>query len=90
MTHELRTPLNAIIGFSGLLKDSPRLDGQDARHARLIGDASATLLDLVNSVLDFSRLEAGAVELDPAPFDPADRGGARWSICSPTRPPRRA
>ncbi len=71
MTHELRTPLNAIIGFAGLLKDSPRLDTQDARHARLIGDASATLLDLVNSVLDFSRLEAGAVELDPTPFDPA-------------------
>ena len=76
MTHELRTPLNAIIGFAGLLKDSPRLDGQDARHARLIGDASATLLDLVNSVLDFSRLEAGAVDLDPAPFDPAIEAGA--------------
>jgi PAS domain S-box-containing protein len=74
MTHELRTPLNAIIGFAGILGDSPRLEGQDARHARLISDASATLLDLVNSVLDFSRLEAGAVELDPAPFDPAAEG----------------
>ncbi|HEX4097039.1 MAG TPA: ATP-binding protein, partial [Caulobacteraceae bacterium] len=71
MTHELRTPLNAIIGFAGVLKDSPRLEGADARHARLICDASGTLLELVNSVLDFSRLEAGAVELDPAPFDPA-------------------
>ncbi|MFI4973012.1 MAG: ATP-binding protein [Caulobacterales bacterium] len=70
MTHELRTPLNAIIGFAGILKESPNLHGQDARHARLIRDASGTLLDLVNSVLDFSRLEAGAVELDPAPFDP--------------------
>ena len=71
MTHELRTPLNAIIGFAGILKSSPRLDGQDARHARLIGDASETLLELVNSVLDVSRLDAGAVELDPAPFQPA-------------------
>jgi PAS domain S-box-containing protein len=71
MTHELRTPLNAIIGFAGILKDSPRLNGADARHARLICDASGALLELVNSVLDFSRLEAGAVELDPAPFDPA-------------------
>jgi PAS domain S-box-containing protein len=71
MTHELRTPLNAIIGFAGVLKDSPRLEGADARHARLICDASGALLDLVNSVLDFSRLEAGAVELDPVPFDPA-------------------
>ena len=70
MTHELRTPLNAIIGFAGLLKASPRLEGVDARHARLISDASDTLLSLVNDVLDFSRLEAGAVELDPEPFDP--------------------
>jgi PAS domain S-box-containing protein len=76
MTHELRTPLNAIIGFAGVLNGSPRLKGQDARHARLISDASATLLDLVNSVLDFSRLEAGAVELDPAPFDPAAEAAA--------------
>jgi PAS domain S-box-containing protein len=76
MTHELRTPLNAIIGFAGVLRGSPRLKGEDARHARLICDASATLLDLVNSVLDFSRLEAGAVELDPAPFDPAAEAAA--------------
>jgi PAS domain S-box-containing protein len=71
MTHELRTPLHAIIGFAGVLKDSPRLEGPDARHARLIGEASQTLLGLVNDVLDLSRLEAGAVELDPAPIDPA-------------------
>jgi PAS domain S-box-containing protein len=76
MTHELRTPLNAIIGFAGVLNGSPRLTGDDARHAKLISDASATLLDLVNSVLDFSRLEAGAVELDPAPFDPAAEAAA--------------
>jgi CheY-like chemotaxis protein len=82
MTHELRTPLNAIIGFAGILNDSPRLRGQDARHARLIHDASATLLDLVNTVLDFSRLEAGAVELDPAPFDPAGLGAAIVDLLS--------
>ena len=76
MTHELRTPLNAIIGFSSLLTHSDRLIGQDARQARLIHQASATLLDLVNSVLDFSRLDAGAAELDPAPFDPAAEAGS--------------
>ncbi len=70
MTHELRTPLNAIIGFSGLLNSSKDLSGQDERHARLINDASRNLLELVNGVLDFSRLEAGAAELDPCPFDP--------------------
>ena len=71
MTHELRTPLNAIVGFSGVLKGSPRLAPEDARHAYLISDASDTLLTLVNSVLDFSRLEAGAVELEAKSFDPA-------------------
>jgi len=82
MTHELRTPLNAIIGFAGVLSGSPRLEGDDARHARLIREASGTLLDLVNSVLDFSRLEAGAVELDPAPFDPAAEAAAIVDLMS--------
>jgi PAS domain S-box-containing protein len=70
MSHELRTPLNAIIGFSGVLKDSRELSERDARHARLIGDASDTLLLVVNDVLDFSKLESGAFELDPQPCDP--------------------
>jgi PAS domain S-box-containing protein len=70
MSHELRSPLNAIIGFSGVLKGSPCLTRRDARHAGLIADASDAMLVVVNDVLDFSRLESGAVELDPEPFDP--------------------
>ena len=70
MTHELRTPLNAIVGFSGILRRSASLQPEDAHHAGLIHDASTTLLQLVNSVLDFSRLEAGAVEVEARPFDP--------------------
>jgi signal transduction histidine kinase/AmiR/NasT family two-component response regulator len=70
MSHELRTPLNAIIGFSGVLKDSGALTERDARHAQLISEASATLLLVVNDVLDFSKLESGAFELDPQPCDP--------------------
>ncbi|MFI4933500.1 MAG: ATP-binding protein [Caulobacterales bacterium] len=72
MTHELRTPLNAIIGFSGVLASSTRLAPADTRHANLIHDASNTLLELVDSVLDFSKLEAQAVELESKPFDPAE------------------
>ncbi len=70
MTHELRTPLNAIIGFSGVLKSSPRLAGEDGRHASLIHEASNALLEMVNSVLDYSKLEAGAAQLELRPFDP--------------------
>jgi PAS domain S-box-containing protein len=71
MTHELRTPLNAIVGFSGVLKGSTRLAGEDARHAGLIHEASNALLELVNSVLDYSKLEAGAAQLEARAFDPA-------------------
>ena len=70
MTHELRTPLNAIIGFAGVLRGSSALSERDAHHVGLIQDASNTLLSVVNDVLDFSRLEAGGVELDPQPFGP--------------------
>ena len=71
MTHELRTPLTAIIGFSSLLRKADDLKPRHARHVGLINDASENLLSVVNDVLDFSRLEAGAVELDAQPFDPA-------------------
>ncbi|MGH7010366.1 MAG: histidine kinase dimerization/phospho-acceptor domain-containing protein, partial [Caulobacteraceae bacterium] len=70
MSHELRTPLNAIIGFAGLLEGSSKLDPGNARHAHLIAEASASLLDTVNSILDFSKFEAGSVELESRPFDP--------------------
>jgi PAS domain S-box-containing protein len=76
MTHELRTPLNAIIGFAGVLKGSADLTQRDARHVGLIGDASGALLTVVNDVLDFSKLESGAFELDPQPFDPLALAGS--------------
>ncbi|MFI4933010.1 MAG: ATP-binding protein [Caulobacterales bacterium] len=69
MTHELRTPLNAIIGFSGVLRDSSDLTAKDARHAGLINEASATLLVVVNGVLDFSKLDSGAFEFEAQPFE---------------------
>jgi PAS domain S-box-containing protein len=70
MTHELRTPLTAILGFAGVLRQSRTLAAQDARQAGLIHDASQTLLGVIGDVLDFSKMEAGAFELDPEPFDP--------------------
>lgn len=65
MSHELRTPLNSIVGFSGLLRESGELNGAKAeRHARIVHDASLTLLSIVNDVLDVSKLEASSLELD--------------------------
>ena len=69
-SHEIRTPLTSIIGFSAFLKASPTLSDKERRYAERISAASNALLGVINDVLDYSRLEADAFELDPAPFDP--------------------
>jgi signal transduction histidine kinase len=65
MSHELRTPLNAIIGFSEIIK----LDRDDARdrhprYAEYIHDAGKMLLEIINSLLDLARIEAGKMTLE--------------------------
>jgi len=70
MSHELRTPLTAILGFSELLQTSKTLMCDDARAASRINTASRTLLTVVNDVLDFSKMEAGAVDLEAEALDP--------------------
>jgi signal transduction histidine kinase len=62
MTHELRSPLTSIIGFAGMLAASGDLTDRDKRFVERIQFASNGLLDLVNNVLDLSKLEAGAME----------------------------
>ena len=89
MTHELRTPLTAIVGFAGVLRHSKSLSERDARHAGLIHDASQTLLGVVGDVLDYSKLEAGAFELDPEPFDPVATARSAVAIVAGNGPPPR-
>ena len=67
MSHEIRTPLNAITGGLHRLRRNGLLAGQDEQLAR-IDAASRHLLDLINGVLDLSKIEAGKFTLDVAPF----------------------
>ncbi|GAK34027.1 hypothetical protein JCM17846_31790 [Iodidimonas nitroreducens] len=72
MSHELRTPLNAVIGFSGLIIDQKDRSFQPAKiidYAENIQAAGHHLLQIVNDLLDMSRIEIGAVDLKPEDFD---------------------
>lgn len=62
ISHEIRTPLNAIVGFSGLLEDADEEERKE--FVRIINNNSDLLLDLVNDVLDLSRLESGSYNLN--------------------------
>jgi signal transduction histidine kinase/ActR/RegA family two-component response regulator len=71
MSHEIRTPLTGVLGYAGLLDALDGLPAIARSHIGRIVASGQTLLAIVNDVLDFSKLEAGQIELDPQPFDPA-------------------
>jgi PAS domain S-box-containing protein len=67
MSHEIRTPMNAILGMLKLLH-STELSARQMDYASKTEGAAKSLLGLLNDVLDFSKMEAGKMELDPQPF----------------------
>ena len=69
MNHELRTPLNAIIGFTELMNYDSSLSTQNQEFIEIINQAGEHLLQLINSILDISRIEAGKTTLKIASFD---------------------
>lgn len=71
MSHEIRTPLTAIVGFADLLRESAVLPSLERGYANRIAVAAQSLQTIVDQILDFSNVDAGRIELDPQPFDPA-------------------
>lgn len=72
VSHELRTPLNAIIGFSEMLANDPQhwLDAEKRQeYAKIIHSSGHHLLEVVNTLLDISKIESGAMTLDQEPLD---------------------
>lgn len=72
MSHEIRTPLNAIVGFSELMMKDNDLGEQEKDYAKDIVDASHNLLEIVNGILDISKIEANKMEVVEKTYDPTD------------------
>ena len=68
MSHEMRTPLNGILGMAGLLMDTP-LNPNQLAYTEAVRDSGASLLELINDLLDYSKIESGKLELDRDFFD---------------------
>jgi len=71
MSHELRTPLNSILGFTGIILKglAGPLNPEQAKQLGMVQGSARHLLDLINDVLDISKIEAGQLEVRFAPFD---------------------
>jgi len=69
MSHELRTPLNAILGFTQVMNRDSSLSTKHQQHLGIINRAGEHLLDLINDVLEMSKIEAGRIELHENSFD---------------------
>jgi two-component system sensor histidine kinase/response regulator len=74
MSHEIRTPMNGVLGMANLLA-STSLNDRQRRLLDNVTRSGQTLLDIINDILDFAKIEAGKFELSSVPFDPREAIG---------------
>lgn len=84
MSHELRTPLNGMLGMAELLRPRVAGDAQAERQVRIIQASGAALTELVNDVLDITRVEAGKLSFTDAPFEPRELVESLDALLRPT------
>ena len=82
MTHELRTPLNGVLGAMHLIRDEGLTDAQN-EFADTIGRSGERLLGVIDNVLDYSRIEAGRIEIECTPFSLSEMLGGVLAIVRP-------
>ena len=73
ISHELRTPMNAVIGLTGLLQLSKNLGEKERKYVDTLKISADSLMELINDLLDFAKLEANSVELEKAEFSLAEQ-----------------